>query len=248
LSPIQFAAIAFACIVASAVSGALLRPRLPEHHLNGDSKDVIKLSIAIVATMSALVLALLFASTRTSFEHTSGLVSRLTADIAELDRVLKHYGPEAEPVRAALRAEIQPMIDAIWRDEAVARGVKLDESKAPEEEVLYMLQDLQPANAKQRALHARASQISTDLQQTQLALFAQPTDSISNTFLIVLIAWLMFIFGIFSMSAPANPTMFVVIAICILSASAAFYLILELGMPFGGLMQLSHEPLRNALK
>lgn len=248
MSPIQFAAIAFACIVASAVGGALLRPRLPEHHLNGDSKDVIKLSIAIVATMSALVLALLFASTRTSFEHTSGLVSRLTADIAELDRVLKHYGPEADPVRAALRAEIQPMIDAIWRDEAVARGVRLDDSRAPEEEVLYMLQDLQPANVKQRALHARAIQISTDLQQTQLALFAQPADSISNTFLIVLIAWLMFIFGIFSMSAPANPTMFVVIAICIFSASAAFYLILELGIPFGGLMQLSHEPLRNALK
>jgi hypothetical protein len=111
-----------------------------------------------------------------------------------------------------------------------------------------MLQDLQPANAKQRVLHARAIQISADLQQTQIALFAQPTDSISNTFLIVLIVWLMFIFGIFSMSAPANPTMFAVIAICILSASAAFYLILELGLPFGGLMQLSNEPLRNALK
>lgn len=248
MSPIQFAAVAFACIVASAVGGALLRPRLPEHHLNGDSKDVIKLSIALVATMSALVLALLFASTRTSFERSSGLVSRLTADIAELDRVLKHYGPEADPVRAALRAEIQPMIDSIWREEAVARGVKLDESKAPEEQVLYMLQDLQPANAKQRALHVRAIQISADLQQTQIALFAQPTDSISNTFLIVLIVWLMFIFGIFSMSAPANPTMFTVIAICILSASAAFYLILELGLPFGGLMQLSNEPLRNALK
>jgi hypothetical protein len=248
LSPIQFAAIAFACIVASAVGGALLRPRLPEHHLNGDSKDVIKLSIALVATMSALVLALLFASTRTSFERSSGLVSRLTADIAELDRVLKHYGPDADPVREALRAEIQPMIDSIWREEAVARGVKLDESKAPEEQVLYMLQDLQPANAKQRVLHARAIQISADLQQTQIALFAQPTDSISNTFLIVLIVWLMFIFGIFSMSAPANPTMFAVIAICILSASAAFYLILELGLPFGGLMQLSNEPLRNALK
>jgi len=248
LSPIQFAAIAFACIVASAVGGALLRPRLPEHHLNGDSKDVIKLSIALVATMSALVLALLFASTRTSFERSSGLVSRLTADIAELDRVLKHYGPEADPVRAALRAEIQPMIDSIWREEALARGVKLDESKAPEEQVLYMLQDLKPANSKQRALHARAIQISADLQQTQIALFAQPTDSISNTFLIVLIVWLMFIFGIFSMSAPANPTMLAVIAICILSASAAFYLILELGLPFGGLMQLSNEPLRNALK
>ena len=198
--------------------------------------------------MSALVLALLFASTRTSFERTSGLVSRLTADITELDRVLKHYGPEAEPVRAALRAEIQPMIDSIWRDEAIARGVNLDQSKTPDEEVLFMLQDLQPTNSRQRALQARALQVGADLAQTQLALFAQPTDSISNTFLVVLIIWLMFIFGIFSMTAPPNPTLFSVIVICILSASAAFYLILELGLPFGGLMQLSNEPLRNALK
>jgi hypothetical protein len=248
LSPIQFAAIAFVCIVVSAIGGALLRTRLPEHHVSGDSKDVIKLSIALVATMSALVLALLFASTRTSFERTSGLVSRMTADITELDRVLKHYGPEAQPIRTALRAEIQPMIDSIWREEALARGVKFEDSRTPEEEVLFMLQDLQPTDSKQRALQARALQVSADLAQTQLALFAQPTDSISNTFLVVLIVWLMFIFGIFSMSAPANPTLFVVMAMCILSASAAFYLILELGLPFGGLMQLSNEPLKNALR
>lgn len=248
MSPIQFAAIAFVCIIASAIGGALLRTRLPEAHVSGDSKDVIKLSIALVATMSALVLALLFASTRTSFERTSGLVSRLTADIAELDRVLKHYGPEADPIRAALRAEIQPMIDSIWREQAIARGVKLDEAKAPEEEVLFMLQGLRPTTDRQRALHARALQVSADLAQTQLALFAQPTDAISNTFLIVLIVWLMFIFGIFSLSAPPNPTLFVVITMCILSASAAFYLILELGLPFGGLMQLSSEPLQHALK
>ena len=248
MSPIQFASVAFVCIMASAIGGVLLRTRLPEHHVSGDSKDVIKLSIALVATMSALVLALLFASTRTSFERTSALVSRLTADITELDRVLKHYGPEAQPVRNALRAEIQPMIDSIWREQAIARGVKLDEAKSPEEEVLFMLQDLQPNSPRQRALQARALQVSADLAQTQLALFAQPTDSISNTFLIVLIVWLMFIFGIFSISAPPNPTLFIVIAICILSASAAFYLILELGLPFGGLMQLSEDPLRNALK
>lgn len=248
MSPLQFAAVAFVCIMASAIAGALLRTRLPEHHVSGDSKDVIKLSIALVATMSALVLALLFASTRTSFERSSALVSRLTADITELDRVLKNYGPEAQPVREALRAEIQPMVDSIWRDQAIARGVKLDDAKAPEEEVLFLLQGMRPINDRQRALHARALQVSSDLAQTQLALFAQPTDAISNTFLIVLIIWLMFIFGVFSLSAPPNPTLFVVIIMCILSASAAFYLILELGLPFGGLMQLSHEPLRNALR
>ncbi|WP_422012447.1 hypothetical protein [Reyranella sp.] len=248
MSPIQFAAVAFVCIMASAIGGALIRSRLPEHHVSGDSKDVIKLSIALVATMSALVLALLFASTRTSFERSSSLVSRMTADITELDRVLRNYGPDAQPVRDALRAEIQPIIDSIWREQAIARGVKSDDTRAPEEEVLFMLQDMRPTNDRQRALHARALQVSADLAQTQLALFAQPTDSISNTFLIVLIIWLMFIFGIFSLSAPPNPTLFVVITMCIVSASAAFYLILELGLPFGGLMQLSSEPLRNALK
>lgn len=248
MSPLQFAAVAFVCIMASAIGGALIRSRLPEHHVSGDSKDVIKLSIALVATMSALVLALLFASTRTSFERSSSLVSRMTADITELDRVLRNYGPDAQPVRDALRAEIQPIIDSIWREQAIARGVKSDDTRAPEEEVLFMLQDMRPTNDRQRALHARALQVSADLAQTQLALFAQPTDSISNTFLIVLIIWLMFIFGIFSLSAPPNPTLFVVITMCIVSAAAAFYLILELGLPFGGLMQLSSDPLRNALR
>ena len=55
LSPIAFAATAFGLILASTIAAALVRTRLPEHHLTGDSKDVIKLAIALIATMSALV-------------------------------------------------------------------------------------------------------------------------------------------------------------------------------------------------
>ncbi|MDP2372452.1 hypothetical protein [Reyranella sp.] len=248
MSPIAFAATACALIVASAIAGAFLRLKLPEHHLTGDSKDVIKLAIALIATMSALVLALLFASTRTSFERTSGYVSRMTADIVELDRLLQHYGPEAAPVRQSLRAEIGPLIDSIWRDDAIARGVNPDTNTAPEETALYLIQDLVPKTGLQRAIQTRALQVGADLTQTQLALFSQPSDSISNTFVIVLILWLMVIFAIFSMSSPPNPTLFVVLGICILSASGAIYLIMELGLPFGGLMQLSNEGLRSALR
>lgn len=247
MSPIAFAATAFVLIVASAIAGAFLRQKLPEHHLTGDSKDVIKLAIALIATMSALVLALLFASTRTSFERTSGYVSRMTADIVELDRLLQHYGQEAAPVRQTLRAEIGPLIDSIWRDDAIARGVQ-PANAAPEETALYLIQDLVPTTKLQRAIQARALQVGADLTQTQLALFSQPSDSISNTFVIVLILWLMFIFAIFSMTSPPNPTLFTVLGLCILSASAAIYLIMELGLPFGGLMQVSNEGLRTALK
>ncbi len=41
--------------------------------------------------------------------------------------------------------------------------MKFEDSKTPEEEVLFMLQDLQPANSKQRALQTRGIQVSSDL-------------------------------------------------------------------------------------
>ena len=246
MSPILQAGIAFALIIASAALGTFLRLKLPEHHLTGDSKDVIKLAVALIATMSALVLALLFASTRTSFERTSGYVSRMTADITELDKLLTEYGPEAKPLRAALRGEVGPLIDSIWQDDAPPPSASNE--KGHVDSVLYMLRELTPTNKVQASLQARALQVSTDLDQTQLTLMSQPGDSISNTFIIVLVIWLMFIFAVFSMSSPPNPTLFAVLGLCILSASAAIYLILELGLPFGGLMQVSPENLRTALK
>ncbi|MBV8189475.1 MAG: hypothetical protein JOY64_04150 [Alphaproteobacteria bacterium] len=247
MSPITIATTAFGLILASALIGMLLRRKLPEQHLTGDSKDVIKLATALIATMSALVLALLFSSTRTSFEHNSATVSRITADIVELDQLLREYGPEAKPIRKALRAEIKPLIDSIWQENAEAQG-----DKAPEqgynEPVHFMLRQLQPANPAQAAVQARALQVIADFSQLRLSLVAQPSDSISSTFVFVLILWLMFIFAVFSMSSPPNLTLGIVLGICILSASTAIYLILELAQPFDGLMQLSSSGLQTALK
>jgi len=246
VSPIEEAGIAFGLILASAAAGAFLRLKLPEHHLTGDSKDVIKLAVALIATMSALVLALLFSSTRSSYERTSGLVSRMTVDIVQLDRLLGEYGPEARPARLALRSKVDSLIDSIWQEEAAARGAPSKEA-SHSDSVLYMLRGLEPSTKVQASLQAHALQVSTDLEQTQVTLLSQPTDSISNTFIIVLVLWLMFIFAVFSMSSAPNPTLFVVLFLCAVSASAAIYLILELGLPFGGLMVVPHSGLRGAL-
>jgi hypothetical protein len=247
VSPIATAGTAFALILASALAGMLLRSRLPEHHLTGDSKDVIKLATALIATMSALVLALLFASTRTSFEHTSAAVARMTADLVELDGLLHEYGPQAKPVRKALRDEIQPLIDSIWQEQAEDRGAK-PPTKSYNEPVHFMIRQLQPANPTQASIQARALQVIADFSQVRLSLVAQPSDSISATFVFVLIIWLMFIFAVFSLSSPPNATLGIVLGICILSASTAIYLILELAQPFDGLMQLSNAGLRTALR
>jgi len=246
LSSIDTAAVAFALISASAAAGIGLRRALPEHHLIGDSKDVIKLATALIATMSALVLALLFSSTRQSFEHTSMAVSRMTANLTQLDRILAEYGPEAAPLRTALQGEVGPLIDSIWKEDAARRPA--DAEKPHKQSVLYMIRELSPKNGAQASLQARALQLSTDLAEIQLTLSSQPPDSISRPFIDVLILWLMFIFAVFSMSSPSNATLVTVLFLCILSASGAIYLILELGQPFDGLMQVPNDGLRSALK
>jgi hypothetical protein len=239
------ASIAFAIIFGCTLLGMFVRSRVPDHHLAGDSKDVIRLGTALIATMSAVVLALLFASTRGSFEHTSTTVTRLTTDIIELDQTLEAYGPEATPLRKALRDAIVPMIDSIWRDGLTKS--QADQPYTRHESFLYGIRELVPRGPVQVSLQSRALQLGTDVSQTRLSLFIQLADSISRPFMLALVLWLAFIFGSFSMSAAPNRTMIVVLFICVLSASTAIFLILELGQPFDGLMQISNTGLRNAL-
>ena len=245
MSAVAIAIVALGLILASIVCGLFLRSRLPEAHLSGDSKEVIRLATALIGTMAAVVLALLFAATRGSFETTNSHVSRLTAGVIELDQLLKEYGPEGLPLLRALRADRDFMVNLIWRDGA--SDVSPIRAVAPQQTVLYMLRELKPREPVQSSLQARALQVTTDLEQVRLILFAQPPDSISKPFMIVLVLWLMFIFASFSMSAKANPTLVIVLFICAFSAASAIYLIVELGQPFDGLMQIPSEPLRQAL-
>jgi hypothetical protein len=246
VSAVAIAAIALGLILASIIGGVLLRRALPEEHLTGDSKEVIRLATALIGTMAAVVLALLFAATRGSFENTNAHVSRLTAGIIELDHLLKDYGAESTVLRRALRADVEYLLSTIWHDEGNAPASPLRPVE-PQQTVLYMLRQLTPINPVQSSLQTRALQVTTDLEQVRLILFAQPPDSISKPFMMALVLWLMFIFSSFSMSSKANPTLVVVLFVCAFSAASAVYLILELGQPFDGVMQIPNEPLRQAL-
>jgi hypothetical protein len=247
LSAVVVAVTSFVLILLSIGAGLLLRYKLPDSHLSGDSKDVIRLATALIGTMAAVVLALLFASTRTSYEATNSNVARLTAGVMELDVLLKEYGgPESPLLRRALRDDVSSMIAAIWRDNAPVTP-ELLRPVTQEDTVLFRLRQLVPETPVRSSLQARALLVSTELDQTRLNLFAQPPDSLSKPFITVLVIWLCFIFASFSMSAKANPTLAIVLLICAFTASSAIYLILELGQPFDGLLQISNHSLRNAL-
>jgi hypothetical protein len=103
--------IVFAVVFGSALLAMFVRRALPEDHLSADSKDVVKLGIALIATMSALVLSLLIASAKSAFDTRSNQLVQASADIILLDRALARYGPETKEARSLLQRSVAATVE-----------------------------------------------------------------------------------------------------------------------------------------
>jgi len=248
VSPIAISLLAFALALAGTLLGSILQRMLPEGHLSSDSKEVVKLSMGVVATLAALVLGLLVASAKSTYDARESEINQLTAYVILLDNLLAKYGEEAEPARASLRQAIPPVVDRIWREgQSVSLQSTPFKTLAEGETVYKRIQELQPSNEMQRGLQARIIQVTNDLMQARFLLFSHLGSSLPVPFLAVLLLWMIILFAGFSLMAPANATTLAALVICAVSVSAAIFLILELDQPFSGLMVISSEPLRNAL-
>ena len=98
------AVLVFACLVLAVLLGRICSQRLSEHRLTAETRDTIKLSLGLVATMSALLLGLLVSSAKGAYDSQSQQVDQMAAKVAALDRVLALYGVESAGVRQELRA------------------------------------------------------------------------------------------------------------------------------------------------
>jgi hypothetical protein len=250
MSSMTISWIVFACVFGGTLLGMMLRALLPEKHLSAESRDLVKLGMGLVGTMTALVLGLLIASAKGSFDTQRNGLAQLAANIILLDRALAHYGTESQDARAMLRASVADMLERTWPQENPQSGQT--EARSGTEgryEGLYeKIQDLAPKNDAQRALQAQALKTAGDIAQTRWLLFAQKGSSIPTPFLVVMVCWLTLILASFGLFAPPNATVFITLLVCALVVSSAVFLILELDRPFDGMIQISSAPLRHALE
>jgi len=239
--------IVFACLFGAGLLGVCIRAALPEHHLTTETKDAVRIGMGLVATMAALVLGLLVASTKGAYDTQKGEVSQMAAKIVFLDRVLANYGSETAKTRELLRGSVESAIDRMWPDKKSSQTAQLDPSVTSGEAFFNSIQNLSPQNDVQRNLKSQAVQIATDLGQMRWLLFEQTETSISVAMLIVLISWLAIIFMSAGLFGPPNATVIIALMLAALSVSGAIFLILELDMPFDGVIQISQRSMRNAL-
>ncbi len=236
----------FACLFAGGLLGTWLRTALPEHHLSTESKDMVRLGMGMIATMSALVLGLLIASAQSSYSTQRSELTQMSTNVILLDRALAHYGPETKEVQGLLRGVVVRTLNQVWAEEGSQSG-PLEQREAKGEVLYDKLHDLTPQNDAQRSLQSQALSLAFTIGQTRWLMFEQGGRSIPNPFLVVLVCWLTIIFVSFGIFAPLNATVVIVLFVCALSIAGAIFLILELDQPFAGWIKIPSTPLRNAL-
>ena len=248
MSALLVAAIVLACVFGGALFGMVLRGLLPAAHLSEESKDVVRLGTGLVATMAALVLGLLVASAKGSYDTQKDGLDTITANLTLLDTVLQQYGPPAQDVRQNLRRVVAVAMARLWpADASQEPTLGAAETTVAAKSLHAQLLALVPATEMQRALQAQALQIATELARTRLLLVAQhESTDISGVFLVILTFWLVVLFASFGLFAPRNATVITALLISALSVSGAIFLILELDQPFTGVIQISSAPLRSA--
>ena len=239
----------FACLLAGSGLGLFLRRRLPQHHLSTDSKDAVKLGMGLIATMAALVLSLLIASTKTAYDTQNAEVRQIAASLVVLDRLLDSYGNYATEIRALLRRAVADVLDHGWR-QGDARSTAFENPTVDGlSAVLFRrIEELSPANDIQRAIKDQAAEIVKTLSRERWQLVTEGGSAIPLPFLAVLIFGLVILFASFGLFAPPNATVIATFIVCAMSVAGAIFLIIELDRPFEGLMQISSEPFRKVLE
>jgi len=240
------ALILFVGLVGVTLLGGCLRRLVPAEHLSADSKDVVKLSLGLVGTMTAILLGLLISSAKGTFDSTRSEVIQMAAKVALLDRVLKLYGPQATDSRRALEDTIADGVRRMWPAEQ-SGPARVDPNQQMGDALYVAVQRLSPQDDTQRDLKTQATNLMVQLAELRALLQAQAIPSLSKPLLIALASWLVVIFFGFSLLAPTNATSTLALVAGAFSVACAVFIILELNYPFAGVIRIPSEPMTNVL-
>ena len=238
----------FASILIGAAIGMVLKRILPAELLEGGSKEDIRLGAGFLSTLAALVIGLMIASAKNTYDTQNTNIRQLGTNAVLVDQMLTKYGPEAKEARTLLREMIPSATARIWQENISRKaGGSTFVVSETAERFYNAVEGLKPANEEQASLKSRIIQITTEMGRTRLLVFTQSENAIPVPFFVVLVFWLVVIFASFSLFAEPGPIVIASTLVFALSVSSALFLIVDLSHPFEGLMQISNHHLRVVL-
>ncbi len=248
-----------AALLGASVVGMLLHRRLNERQKSRETADQIRLVISILVTFTALVLGLLLSNSKASYDAFDSRLRAFAGSIIELDQRLRQYGDETAPIRANLRTYLAGAIADTWRDEPRPAGVYPvypDASDSVERTPLGKLlididtaiRKLEPTDPFHAGLANLLEAKTTELLQQRRLAIETVHQTISWPLLVAMTLWLAIVFAVFGLTAPRNTVVYATIMLCALSFASAIFFILDFDRPLSGLIRVSSEPAREALR
>jgi hypothetical protein len=238
--------ISFVAIVAGIAAGMLLRRRLDGKHLDA-AKEVIRLGASFLARLSAVLISLMIASAKSSYDTQDSHFRQLVAYMVETDRLLSQYGPESKQVRLLMRQAMPAAIDRIWREKRAGLQDSAFTSASLAEQLNGAIAALTPADDAQRALKLRIELAGAEIARTRPLMFSDGEPAILTPFLSILMFWLAVVFASYSLFVGPGRSVIVALLVFAWSISSALFLVADLSQPFVGLMQIPKEQLRQTL-
>ncbi len=168
MNPTLVGTIVFACTFGGALLGFWLQARRRHRSRPRIQRDDQSGSIGVVATMTALILGLVTASAKSSFDEVTVAVESSARDILTLDRLLARYGPETSGIRAAFKDAVASRIDMVW-PQGSSRPAQLDPStlSSDAEGLAEQIRALTPRDDSQRWLQARAGEVAEEMLEAR---------------------------------------------------------------------------------
>jgi hypothetical protein len=251
--------VVFATMCVSATIGFFIHSRLPERHRSQESIALVQLMITLLVTFTAIVLGLLTTSVKAGFDAAYTARGDDAAQLAQLDRCLRDYGPETAPIREQLRGYVAAVIASTWPDEPRPTGLKFpDPAKMPTlgespllsdvlSEVGRGVRGLMPTSSYQTSQMAACVAQYGDLLNARWKVIEGARPSFTPAFYWVLVIWLSILFGSFGLTARPNAMVATMTILCALSITIAVFVILDMDEPYGGLFGVPSTAMRNAL-
>jgi hypothetical protein len=184
MSALSIAAIVVGCCFGAGFIGLFLPRVIPDQHLDSDSKDTIKLVMGLIATMAALVLSLLIASAKSSYDAQQTGLERLATDIIELDHRLAAFGPETKDIRKEMRVAVVGLHDRLWSSEGASTATIDPRATAQVyDSVLGAIRMLPAKTDSQQSDQKAVQDLVATLFRTRLMMFVEVMSPISTPLL-----------------------------------------------------------------
>jgi Protein of unknown function (DUF4239) len=235
------------CLFGSAMVGLLLFEFVPPHHRSEETRNVIRLIANIFVVMTSLVMGLMINTAKNRFDGINRDLHAYATNLILLDRTLVDIGPETMAVRERLRAYVaraavqgsftssDPMLVSDVTSEQLLTAVGA------------ALRSISLSDDQRVAMRTDAQQEYRKILELRWALIEQADGSIPLLLLVMVICWLVLIFGSFGYGAPRNATVILSLLLAAGMIAAALDLILDLDGPFTGSISISSAPLQRAL-